>query len=100
MGTRDSRASAIDSGLDVGLFDRRDTRRHHDWLTASTTPGAGEQAAEADERRGCIRDSVDASERRSPPPPPAPERQNVSQTNGQLSQQASAMLAVVRLALR
>jgi protein-S-isoprenylcysteine O-methyltransferase Ste14 len=37
MGTRDSRDSAIDSGLDVGLFDRGDSRRHHDWRTAPTT---------------------------------------------------------------
>jgi hypothetical protein len=41
MGTRDSRASAIDSGLDVGLFDRYDICRSHDWLTAPTTPHAG-----------------------------------------------------------
>ena len=41
MGSDDSRASAIDSGLDVGLFDRYDICRSHDWLTAPTTPHAG-----------------------------------------------------------
>jgi hypothetical protein len=54
MGTRGSRASAIDSGLDVGLFDRRDIRRHHDWLTAPTPPRVGQQAAGPDERRGSL----------------------------------------------
>jgi hypothetical protein len=54
MGTRDSRASPIDSGLDVGLFDRCDIRRHHDWRTVPPTPRAPEEATAGDERRGCI----------------------------------------------
>jgi hypothetical protein len=54
MGARDSRGSAIDPRLDVGLFDRCDIRRHHDRLTAPTTPRAGEQAAAADEWCGYI----------------------------------------------